>query len=170
VAESPGDGDVVAVVASAADGYGDADVAAMAVVVADGVGAGDAGVEEAVGADGGGMGSMPGGGEVAVAAAAVEGGGAGVGDGDVVAQEAPAADGVDRIGGGDDDFGKVVLEARSPFDAGVLKCMDGHTLKRRMADEEYECDICSSDILVGERLLYCKRCDVSVCLRCRAEF
>merc|ERR1712108_88633 len=45
-------------------------------------------------------------------------------------------------------------------------CPNGHVLKRRKADAEYECDVCSSDISEGRRMFVCKKCDYSVCLKC----
>lgn len=45
-------------------------------------------------------------------------------------------------------------------------CPQGHSLKRRRADAEYECDVCHADIVTGKRLFYCRKCDYSICQKC----
>lgn len=48
-------------------------------------------------------------------------------------------------------------------------CPKGHPLKRRKADAEYECDVCSCDIAEGKRFFDCRKCDWSVCQKCERE-
>lgn len=48
-------------------------------------------------------------------------------------------------------------------------CPAGHTLKRRKADGDYECDVCSKDIAEGKRFLDCRKCDFSMCQKCEKE-
>jgi len=48
-------------------------------------------------------------------------------------------------------------------------CDAGHPLKRRKADEEYECDVCKHDIAVGKRFFDCRTCDFSVCQKCQKK-
>eukprot|EP00928_Gymnodinium_smaydae_P095348 TRINITY_DN818_c0_g1_i1.p1 TRINITY_DN818_c0_g1~~TRINITY_DN818_c0_g1_i1.p1 ORF type:complete len:372 (+),score=98.96 TRINITY_DN818_c0_g1_i1:114-1229(+) len=49
------------------------------------------------------------------------------------------------------------------------ECPKGHPLKRRKADSEYECDVCSKDIAVGKRMFDCRKCDFTVCQKCHRE-
>eukprot|EP00747_Dinoflagellata_sp_TGD_P167982 gnl/TRDRNA2_/TRDRNA2_193403_c0_seq1.p1 gnl/TRDRNA2_/TRDRNA2_193403_c0~~gnl/TRDRNA2_/TRDRNA2_193403_c0_seq1.p1 ORF type:complete len:366 (+),score=101.19 gnl/TRDRNA2_/TRDRNA2_193403_c0_seq1:48-1100(+) len=46
-------------------------------------------------------------------------------------------------------------------------CEQGHPLKKRKADEDYECDLCGSDILEGKKFWDCRKCDWSMCLKCQ---
>jgi len=49
-------------------------------------------------------------------------------------------------------------------------CPDNHRLKRRKcADEDYECDVCSSDIVAGKRFFDCRKCDYSICPKCHKK-
>jgi len=48
-------------------------------------------------------------------------------------------------------------------------CPADHGLKRRKAEEEYACDVCEKDILVGKRFYDCRKCDWCICLRCHKQ-
>jgi len=49
-------------------------------------------------------------------------------------------------------------------------CPQGHNLKRRKAEAaDYECDVCSKDIVAGKRFFDCRKCDWSICQRCYKE-
>lgn len=50
---------------------------------------------------------------------------------------------------------------------GVLPtCPNNHALQRRVADGEFECDICSGDIASGMCFFGCSPCDYSLCNGC----
>merc|ERR1719491_2136647 len=48
-------------------------------------------------------------------------------------------------------------------------CPEGHGLKRRKATEEYACDVCEKDIVVGKRFYDCRKCDWCMCVKCHKE-
>merc|ERR1712045_226721 len=48
-------------------------------------------------------------------------------------------------------------------------CPNGHRLKRRKADECYECDVCGADIVEGKRLFDCRKCDYCMCQKCHKK-
>mmetsp|Transcript_86943 Transcript_86943/g.221405 ORF Transcript_86943/g.221405 Transcript_86943/m.221405 type:complete len:293 (-) Transcript_86943:65-943(-) len=45
-------------------------------------------------------------------------------------------------------------------------CPEGHTLKRRVADGDFECDTCSADLASGCCFYGCEPCDYSLCGGC----
>lgn len=45
-------------------------------------------------------------------------------------------------------------------------CPAGHALKRRVADGDYECDTCASDLSAGSCFYGCQPCDYSLCGGC----
>ena len=49
-------------------------------------------------------------------------------------------------------------------------CPQGHTLKRRKAEDSgYECDVCSADIVEGKRFYDCRTCDYCMCQKCHGN-
>jgi hypothetical protein len=45
-------------------------------------------------------------------------------------------------------------------------CPAEHVLTDRMAEGEYECDLCGEDVTEGERFYDCRACDFSMCCKC----
>jgi len=73
---------------------------------------------------------------------------------------------------GMDDFGMFMAAMGGMGATGSTAeptCEEGHPLKRRKADEVYECDVCNCDILVGKRLYDCRKCDFSMCQKCHKK-
>jgi len=77
--------------------------------------------------------------------------------------------GINRLD--EDMLGEVLMAAMGGGGASCAEpsCPQGHSLKRRKVDEDYECDICQSDIVQGKRFYDCRKCDYSVCLRCHKQ-
>ena len=44
-------------------------------------------------------------------------------------------------------------------------CPAEHVLTDRMAEGEYECDLCGEDVIEGERFYDCRACDFSACYK-----
>jgi len=50
--------------------------------------------------------------------------------------------------------------------SGVPNCRNGHPLKLDVADEDYECDICVTEVSCGHSFYGCPPCDYSICFDC----
>jgi len=61
---------------------------------------------------------------------------------------------------------KAMFEMGGAAEPAEPTCPQGHALKRRKADGDYECDACNRDIAEGKRFYDCRQCDFSVCLKC----